>query len=72
MKVTREQAIYDIIEHDLDSIFEDHPERAIAEMLECGVKGLNDYTNEELEEQYETIFEKKLTITNTQQGEKGV
>lgn len=54
----KRQAVIDVlIEHDIDSIIQNHPERIIAEILEMGCTGYCDYTNKELQDFYNDLFE---------------
>ena len=53
----KRQAVIDkLIEHDVDSIISDHPERILREILEMGCTGYCDNTNKELQDLYNDVF----------------
>lgn len=52
----REEVIKELLEHDIDQISQDHPERFVAEVLENGCVGYNKRTKKELEYFYNDTF----------------
>ena len=52
----REDVIKDLIQYDLDCIWETGAETCVEEMLRKGVKGYEELPNEVLEESYNEIF----------------
>ena len=52
----REDVINEIIEHDLDRIWESEAEKCVKEILKKGVIGYDDWKNKELEDFYNDFF----------------
>jgi hypothetical protein len=62
MKLTRKQAIQDIIEHELDAIWESGAEKCVADMLRVGVLGYESLSDGEIRDTYYDIFDEELKL----------
>lgn len=62
--IKREDVVKKLIEHDIEQMLSEHDVRsAISEILELGVIGYADYTNKELEHEYNNIYRNHKNVS---------